>query len=65
MIDGIGDGSIAAVDPIVASQVIMPTINSASELRRWAQGMTHETVVADYAATLAKGLFAPKDTVSS
>jgi AcrR family transcriptional regulator len=62
MIDGISDRSIAAVDPLVASQVIMAAINSAAELRRWAEGMTHEAVVADYAATLARGLFAAKDT---
>ncbi|WP_423141943.1 TetR/AcrR family transcriptional regulator [Parablastomonas sp. CN1-191] len=59
MIDGITDGSIAAIDPLVASQVIMAAVNSAAELRRWAQDMTHEAVVADYAAALARGLLAP------
>lgn len=34
--DGIADGSVRAVDPLVASQLIMPALNAAYEARGWA-----------------------------
>lgn len=37
LIDGIADGSIRPVDPLIASQVIMSTLNSAYEARHWAE----------------------------
>lgn len=57
MIDGITDGTIAPIDPLVASQVVMAALNSAAELRRWAQAMGRDEAVAAYAATLGTGLF--------
>ena len=36
LIDGVADGSVRPVDPLVASQLIMSTLNGAYEARRWA-----------------------------
>lgn len=55
--DGITEGSLRAVDPMIASQMLMCTINSAYELRGWAAGMTPADAIATYASTLATGLF--------
>lgn len=58
MIDGISDGSIRAIDPLVASQMIMATINAAYELRRWANHQPdHATAIRLYGSTLAYGLY--------
>ena len=55
--DGISEGSIRAVDPMIASQMLMCTINSAYELRGWAAQMRPADAIATYASTLATGLF--------
>lgn len=57
IIDGISEGSIRAVDPLIASQMLMPAINSAYELRKWAAGMDAGEAIRVYASTLATGLF--------
>lgn len=57
IIDGITEGSIRAVDPLIASQMLMPTINSAYELRGWAAEMAPDEAIRVYASTLATGLF--------
>lgn len=59
IIDGISEGSIRAVDPLIASQMLMPTINSAYELRGWAADMAPDEAIRVYASTLATGLFDP------
>jgi AcrR family transcriptional regulator len=55
--DGITEGSIRAVDPMIASQAIMATLNAAYELQNWATTWSREEAVALYASTLAYGLF--------
>ncbi|MBP7659322.1 MAG: TetR/AcrR family transcriptional regulator [Burkholderiaceae bacterium] len=56
--DGIADGSVRAVDPMVASQLIMPALNGAYEARAWAGRQPDErTAVRHYAWTLAAGVF--------
>lgn len=55
--DGITQGSIRAVDPMIASQMLMCTINSAYELRGWASAMPPHRAIDTYASTLANGLF--------
>ncbi len=57
IIDGISEGSIRAVDPLIASQMLMPAINSAYELRNWAAMMDEGEAIRVYASTLATGLF--------
>lgn len=55
--DGIAEGSVRAVDPLVASQALMAMQNAAFDMRKWASAMPRERAVALYASTLAFGLF--------
>jgi AcrR family transcriptional regulator len=59
MIDGITEGSVRSVDPLVASQAIMGALNSAYDLRDWIRGIDPDAAFAYYASTLAYGLFSP------
>lgn len=55
--DGIAEGSIRPVDPLVASQALMSLQNAAFDMRKWASTMPRERAVAFYASTLMFGLF--------
>jgi AcrR family transcriptional regulator len=55
--DGIAEGTIRAIDPLVASQALMALQNAAFDMRKWASTMERETAVAYYASTLVFGLF--------
>lgn len=58
--DGIADGSVRAVDPMIASQIVMSTLNAAYEARHWAARFERrDDAVQTYCATLAEGLLAP------
>ena len=58
MIDGIIDGSIRPVDPLIASQCLMAAINAGFDFRHWAARRPDpETARALYAAPLFFGLF--------
>lgn len=55
--DGIAEGSVRAIDPLVASQALMALQNAAFDMRKWASTMPRERAVAFYASTLMFGLF--------
>ena len=55
--DGIAEGTIRAVDPLVASQLVMAFLNAAFDMRKWAWTMHPSRAVALYASTLAFGMF--------
>ena len=55
--DGIAEGTIRAVDPLVASQLVMAFLNAAFDMRKWAWSMRSERAIALYASTLAFGMF--------
>jgi AcrR family transcriptional regulator len=57
MMDGIAEGSIRAVDALVAAQALMALQNAAFDMRKWAAAMPRERAVAIYASTLLFGLF--------
>jgi len=58
IVDGVSEGSIRAVDPMVASQVIMSSLNAAYELHNWAQRQGDaDRAVRLYASALTDGLF--------
>lgn len=57
MSDGIAEGTIRPIDPLVASQALMALQNSAFDMRKWASTMPREQAVSLYASTLAFGLF--------
>lgn len=55
--DGIADGSVRAVDPLVASQLIMPALNAAYEARGWAARQPDPALAVKlYAWTLCAGV---------
>ncbi len=57
MTDGIAEGSIRMIDPLIASQTLMALQNAAFDMRKWASTMPRQRAVAYYASTLAFGLF--------
>lgn len=55
--DGIADGSLLPVDPLVAAEVLAATINPANELRSWAAGFDDPAQAVEcYAACFCYGL---------
>jgi AcrR family transcriptional regulator len=57
IIDGIIEGSIRPVDPLIASQLLVATLNAAFELRKWAGMLEPAEAVRLYASTLTHGLY--------
>lgn len=57
LIDGMKDGSVRIVDPLIASQLIVATINTAFDLRKWASKLPRDLAIAYYASSLVEGLF--------
>lgn len=57
LVDGMTEGSIRVVDPMIAANVIISTINSAYDLRGWAAKQSRPLAVKTYADLLATGLF--------
>ncbi|EZP57509.1 MULTISPECIES: TetR/AcrR family transcriptional regulator [Sphingomonas] len=57
MMDGIAEGSIRAVDALIAAQALMALQNAAFDMRKWAAAMPRDRAVAIYASTLLFGLF--------
>lgn len=55
--DGITEGSIRPIDPLIAAQAIMASQNAAFDLRKWAASMEPETAIRLYASTICYGLF--------
>ena len=59
LIDGLADGSVRPIDPLIASQVIMSTLNSAYEAGHWARRFeSPEAAIDTYASTLSRGILA-------
>jgi AcrR family transcriptional regulator len=55
--DGIAEGTIRAVDSLIASQAMMAFLNAAFDMRKWAWSMPSDRAVALYASTLMFGMF--------
>ncbi len=55
--DGIADGSIRAVDPLIAAEMVMATINLSAYIDVWARGMTAGEIFPIYAVPALTGLF--------
>ncbi|HBU62819.1 MAG: TetR family transcriptional regulator [Oceanicaulis sp.] len=56
LIDGITESSIKAIDPLIAAQMIMATLNTAYEMRRWAEVQSPEQAIKTYASIITRGL---------
>lgn len=58
IIDGIAEGTIRAVDPLIAGQVMLSSLNAAYELHNWAERRGDlQQAIRLYAAALVFGLF--------
>jgi AcrR family transcriptional regulator len=57
IMDGVAEGSIRAVDALIAAQSLMALQNAAFDMRKWAGTMPRERAIAMYASTLFFGLF--------
>lgn len=55
--DGIAAGTVRAVDPVIAAQMLAATLNASAEYRWWVTGAEAEETVELYAKPLLMGLF--------
>jgi AcrR family transcriptional regulator len=55
--DGVADGSLHAVDPLVVSQNVMAIINAAAKMREWAARRDLAEAVATYVGGIRVGIF--------
>ncbi len=59
LMDGVADGSVRPVDPLIAGQVIMSTVNSAYDARHWAQRFAdRDEAIRTYLSILSEGMLA-------
>jgi AcrR family transcriptional regulator len=56
--DGCADGSMRAVDPLIAAQMLKVTINAAAEGRTWVRGLERAEAPHLYARPMLMGVFA-------
>ena len=59
IVDGIADGSIRAVDPSVAAQLVNGMTSAAADLTRWVHDATADTAPELFARPLFEGLLTP------
>jgi AcrR family transcriptional regulator len=55
--DGIAEGSIRAVDPFIAAQMLNATLNAGAELGFWVPGVTQKAAPSVFARPLLMGIF--------
>ena len=59
LMDGVADGSVRPVDPLIAGQVIMSTVNSAYDARHWAERFAdRDEAIWTYLSILSEGMLA-------
>lgn len=57
--DGMADGSVRPVDPLLAAQLVMAMFNSALPLDYWTPGSTLDTVIDAHVRPVLMGFFTP------
>jgi hypothetical protein len=55
--DGIAEGSLRAVDPFLAAQMLNATVNASAELDIWVPGVKQKAAPAVFARPLLMGIF--------
>jgi hypothetical protein len=55
--DGIADGSIRPVDPMIAAHMINSMLNAAASLRTWVPGLERDEAAHLFARPLLMGVF--------
>jgi len=56
--DGIAEGSVRAVDPFLAAQMLNATLNAGAELGFWVPGVSQKAAPAVFARPMLMGIFA-------
>ncbi len=56
--DGVAEGSVRAVDPVIAAQMLNATLNAAAELDFWVRDVKQHEAAALYARPMLMGVFA-------
>lgn len=59
LVDGMGEGTVRIVDPLIASHLIVSSINAAFDMRSWAQQQPVEQAIAIYRSVIKDGIFDP------
>lgn len=54
---GVAEGSIRPVDPAIAAQMLMSTLNAAAELQYWVRGITQKQAASVFVRPLLMGMF--------
>ena len=57
IVEGMVEGTVRAIDPIIASQMIVSSINSAYDIRGWASKQSRAQAIMTYASGLMSGIF--------
>ena len=55
--DGIASGSVRAVDPFIAAQMLTATLNGSAEIKWWIPGVDPAVAADLYAKPMLMGLF--------
>jgi AcrR family transcriptional regulator len=55
--DGVAEGSVRAVDPVIAAQMLNATLNAAAELDFWVRDVKQDEAAALYARPMLMGVF--------
>lgn len=63
LVEGAQEGSIRIVNTMISSQTIVAMLNSAYDLRKWAEKMDRKTAIRLYASCLTRGMFADPATI--
>ena len=58
--DGIADGSLRPVDPLLSAHLVMAMFNSVLLLEHWGEDATVETVISAYVRPALMGFFTPE-----
>jgi AcrR family transcriptional regulator len=56
LIDGITEGTVKAIDPLIAAQTIMAALNTAYEMRKWAGMQDRDEAIRLYMSILEHGI---------
>jgi AcrR family transcriptional regulator len=64
VVDGMMDGSIRPLHPVIAAQVASSLVNSASSLNHWVAGATQDNVAEIYVRPIFMGILCPPSTAA-
>lgn len=59
LVEGMGEGSIRVVDPLIASHIVLSSIDASYDLKGWRTRQPLQQAIDIYLGTLATGLFDP------